>query len=66
MLSRISEKFNLLMFIYKDITDRGNLSGFCLHGDVFKGAGPFIALSLASELLSKPVTSRCRVGSCSR
>lgn len=54
------------MFIYKDITDRGNLSGFWLHGDVFKGAGPFIALSLASELLSKPVTSRCRVGSCSR
>lgn len=36
------------MFAYKDITDL-LLSGFGLCGYIFKGADPFIALSLASE-----------------
>lgn len=41
------------MFVYKDITDL-HLSGFGLCGYIFKGADPFIALSLAFELLRKP------------
>lgn len=41
------------MFVYKDNSDL-HLSDFWLHGYVFKGADPFIALSLACVLLSKP------------